>query len=190
MVEQSKLNLGCGQFPKPGFVNVDVDPAARADVHHDLNQTPYPFDDGQFVRIECDHVLEHLDNPMAAMRECHRLLATGGYLQVRVPHFTRGFTHWDHKRGFDVSFPLYFDPGFAGGYSGIPLVHIRTRLIWFGQAHLKRQVLSPLQFHLGRGLGTIFDLLGNLNLYATSRLFSFYVGGYDEVEFTFAKSSS
>ena len=41
------------------------------------------------------------------------VLVVAGALLVKVPHFSRGFTHPDHKRGFDVSFPLFF--GFVLG---------------------------------------------------------------------------
>ena len=58
-----KLNLGCGQYPKPGFVNVDIDTLAKADVFHDLSLFPYPFESGSCNLIEMEHLLEHLPDP-------------------------------------------------------------------------------------------------------------------------------
>src|SRR3990172_5221465 len=83
-----KLNLGCGEFKKPGFVNVDCYPHLNPDVVQDLNQFPYPFPDGRSALVEADHVLEHLENPFRVMRELHRVLKPGGRLVLRVPHFS------------------------------------------------------------------------------------------------------
>ena len=79
-----KLNLGCGRFKKPGFVNVDCDPGLEPDVVQDLNVLPYSFPSGHFRLIEADHVLEHLHEPFRVMAELHRLLQHGGQLVVRV----------------------------------------------------------------------------------------------------------
>lgn len=182
-----KLNLGCGQFPKPGYVNVDFDPASGAEVLHDLTKAPYPFADGEFEHIEADHVLEHLPDTMAVMREMVRMLRPGGTIDIRVPHFSRGFTHWDHKRGFDVGFPLYFQPDFKGGYSGIELELVNMRLTWFAQPWLKREVFSLPVYLIGRSLGIIFDFFANLSPYAASRLFCFWVGGFEELSIRFRK---
>ncbi|HXR11946.1 MAG TPA: methyltransferase domain-containing protein [Gaiellaceae bacterium] len=113
------MNLGCGAFKKPGFLNVDGDPRFEPDLLLDLDALPYPFESGRFELIEADHVLEHLSDPFAVMKELHRILVAGGRLVVRVPHFSRGFTHADHRRGFDVTFPYYFDPAFTPGYMGV-----------------------------------------------------------------------
>ncbi|CAA6604925.1 Methyltransferase type 11 [Rhodospirillaceae bacterium LM-1] len=185
-----RINFGCGQFPKSGFVNVDVDPSAKADVFHDLERFPYPFDDASATHVEMDHVLEHLNNPMAVMREMDRILRPGATLIIRVPHFTRAFTHWDHKRGYDVSFPLYFDPDFVGGYSGIRFESVSTRLIWLAQRELKRKTVGPAAYYVACCLAFAFDFIGNLNLFVTSRLLSFYVGGFDEIEFVFRKPAA
>lgn len=181
--QMQRLNLGCGQYPKAGFLNVDVDPLAKADVFHDLSSFPYPFEDARFYLVEMDHVLEHLPSPRDAMREIWRILKPGGTLRLRVPHFSRGFSHYDHKCGFDVTFPLYFDPTFPGGYTGIPFEHVQTRLVWFAQPWLKRQVLGNFAFNVGKMLGMVFDALGNIAPLATSRLFCFWVGGYEEITF-------
>jgi predicted SAM-dependent methyltransferase len=80
-----KLNLGCGGYKKNEFVNVDVRPECHPDVVHDLNTFPYPFEDNRFEVVEVDHLLEHLENPLQAMTEIHRILEDHGRLTVRVP---------------------------------------------------------------------------------------------------------
>ena len=182
-----KLNLGCGRFPLAGYINVDADPVARPDVLHDLERFPYPFAPSSVEEIEASHVLEHLSDPFAAVAEWHRILAPGGRLVVRVPHFSRGFTHPAHKRGFDVSFPLYFDPDFAGGYTGTHL-HCRSACLrWFAQPWLKKRTLGPWEYRLGRAAGAFFDFWARLSPYAASRLWGFLAGGFEEIEFLFLK---
>lgn len=121
-MSEQKLNLGSGEDYKEGFVNVDWQPLTKADVEHNLNVFPYPFEDNSFDYIEAFHVLEHLDRPFNVMKELHRILKPGGKLVVKVPHFSRGFTHAEHAHGFDVTFPLYFNPNFTkSGYFGVHL---------------------------------------------------------------------
>src|SRR5216683_2077771 len=78
-----KLNLGCGENKKAGYVNVDWQEAVHPDVLHDLNQFPYPFSDGTSDLIEAFHVVEHLDRPFAVVKELHRILKPGGVLQIK-----------------------------------------------------------------------------------------------------------
>jgi SAM-dependent methyltransferase len=185
-VIMKKLNLGCGQFPKENYINVDNDPAAKADIFHDLSVLPYPFESESFDQIDMSHILEHLPNTLEVMNELNRLLKPGALLIIKVPHFSRGFTHWDHKRGFDISFPYYFNRSFPG-YTGLELRIETTTLKWFSQPYLKKTVLSPLAYFTGLNLGYLFDFLGNINLFFTSRLLCFWVGGYEEIQFIFKK---
>lgn len=190
MENYKKLNLGCGQFPKAGFINVDFDKNSKADVIHDLSIIPYPFEDNSFEHIEMDHVLEHLPDTKKVMAELNRILRPDGTLIIRVPHFSRGYAHWEHKSGFDVTFPLYFDKTFIGGYTGIEFKHVSTKLVWFSQKYLKKKYLGKLSYVGGCFLGYIFDFLGNLNHFFSSRLLAFYVGGYEEIEFILKKPSN
>jgi SAM-dependent methyltransferase len=182
-----RINFGCGQFPMPGWVNVDVDPRSQADVFHDLERLPYPFENDSADEIVASHVLEHLHQPFAAMAEFARILRPGGQLTVRVPHFSRGFTHADHKRGFDVSFPLYFNPAFRGGYSGIELESRRVRLRWFAQPELKRNTIGAAPAAIAQAAGALIDTAAALSPYLASRLWCFWVGGFEEVEFVFTR---
>ncbi len=182
-----KLNLGCGLFPKTGYVNVDISPRSKADVVHDLTVFPYPFEDESFDLIEADHVLEHLPDVFTVMQELHRILKKNGRLVIRVPHFSRGFTHADHKRGFDVTFPYYFDPAFAAGYCGVTYQIGYMRLRWFAQPYLKKEILSPIAYCLARWVGSMIDSLANLSPILCSRVWCFLVGGFEEIEFHFVK---
>jgi SAM-dependent methyltransferase len=186
----AKLNIGCGQYPKPGYVNVDADPAAKADVFHNLDVFPYPFEENSFDEITADHCLEHLKDPFAVMKELKRIAKPGAEIIIRVPHFSRGFTHADHKRGFDFTFPYYFNPSFLGGYSGTHIGLKSMRLRWFAQQYLKKTILNPVVFGGMATLGFVFDLLANLSPALCSRLWCFWVGGFEEIEYHFVKPAA
>lgn len=166
-------------------MNVDHLASAGTDVVHDLNTFPYPFADRAFDVIEADHVLEHLADPFRAMRELSRLAAPGGTIIIRVPHFSRGFTHPEHRRGFDVTFPHYFEPTFQGGYQGVPLQLQALRLHWFAQPYLKRTVVSPTVFAAATIVGAVLSFAANLAPAFCSRCWCFLVGGFEEIEFHF-----
>ena len=183
----TKLNLGCGRFPKPGFVNVDWVRAPGVDVIHDLTRLPYPVPDGAFERIVADHVLEHLPEVFQVMAELHRLLRPGGALVLRVPHFSRGFSHPEHKRGFDATYPYYFDPNFPGGYTGTHFLCEQVRMRWFAQPYLKKTVLPRPLYAVGKATGVMVDALANVSPLVCSRLWCYYVGGFEEIEFVMRK---
>ncbi|MCE9635151.1 MAG: class I SAM-dependent methyltransferase [Planctomycetes bacterium] len=106
------LDIGCGRGRTlryvealPGgiaerveWVGVDLDPrlperlhhrarwhAALADISHGL-----PFRDAAFDVVVCEQVIEHLDDPAAALSEMARVLRPGGLLVVGVPTFPPG----------------------------------------------------------------------------------------------------
>ena len=179
-----KLNLGCGQFSKNGYVNVDI--KQPADIIHDLNEFPYPFENNQFDLIEADHILEHLSNTLKTLKELHRILKSNGELIIKVPHFSRGFTNPDHKAGFDISFPFWFNPEFQPWYTGIDFKLKKMRLRWFAQFYLKKQ-LFPIAYYPFRIIGWLIDYMANLSPAFCSRIWCYWVGGFDEIEFIFIK---
>jgi SAM-dependent methyltransferase len=183
-----KLNIGCGAFKIEGYLNLDVDPRSRPDVVHNLNEFPYPFSTASFEMIEANHILEHLNDPFEVMRELHRLLVKNGVLLIRVPHFSRGFTHAEHKRGFDVTFPYYFDSSFPGGFTGAEFSLRKMKLVWFAQPYLKKVVLGRPLYYAGRAVGSLIDLFANLSPVFCSRVWCFLVGGFEEIEFHFIRN--
>ena len=76
------LNLGCGTYRRPEYVNVDAFAVCKPDVVWDLNETPYPWPDNSVDGIMMTHVLEHLENWWGAFTECARILKPGGTLVI------------------------------------------------------------------------------------------------------------
>ena len=187
--EQKKLNLGCGEHKKEGYVNVDWSPLNNPDVVQDLNAMPYAFENDSFDLIEAFHVLEHLDKPFAVMSELHRILKPGGILHVKVPHFSRGFTHAEHAHGFDVTFPLYFRKDFTtSGFFGVEYTLVSLRLRWLAFLHLMPSMgYGSSTIMLLKICSAIISWVANLSPAFASRIWCFWVGGFDEIEFVFKK---
>lgn len=185
--KSTRLNIGCGRFPKVGFWNVDWATGPGVDEVADLSTFPFPFADGSFDEIHADHVLEHLSDAFGTMRELHRILRPGGRLEIRVPHFSRGFTHAEHQRGFDATFPYYFQPDFEGGYTGTQFECVHVKMRWFAQPYLKQKILSAGQFRFATTAGKLIDRAANWNPLICSRVWCFAVGGFEEIEFVFRK---
>jgi predicted SAM-dependent methyltransferase len=83
-----KINLGCGDGPIPGFVNVDALATARGvDVVADIAQ-PLPFPDGSARLIYASHLLEHFstDEVPGLLRDWRRVLCEGGEVRIAVPN--------------------------------------------------------------------------------------------------------
>ncbi len=83
-----KLNLGSGQNPQPGYLNVDKhgDP----DLKCDLESFPWPWADNSVSEILLIHVLEHLGaSPevfIGIMKEIYRVCEPGAQIYIVVPH--------------------------------------------------------------------------------------------------------
>ena len=80
-----RLNVGCGEWPLPYWINLDSDPEIEADVHAVV--PPLPFPDADFDEVYAGHFLEHLtyDDGQAFLKECWRVLKPFGLLTVVVP---------------------------------------------------------------------------------------------------------
>lgn len=85
-----KLNLGSGNRPLEGYINVDKQMRMDCDVTWNLDICPWPFEDNSCEEIIASHVLEHLGQLpnvfSSIMQEIYRILVPGGLLIVKVPH--------------------------------------------------------------------------------------------------------
>lgn len=184
-----KINLGCGIDYKEGFINVDFHDHSKVDKVINLNTIPYDFAADSIDFIYASHVLEHLNDPFTIMKELHRILKPNGILHIKVPHFSRGFTHFEHKAGFDVNFPYYFNPNFTkSGYFGVNFEIKKMKLNYFAFFHLLPYLGVPkiIVFFM-RIFNFIINFFANLSPFLCSRLWCFWVGGFEEIEFVFIK---
>lgn len=105
------LNLGCGDYPIPGFVNIDCRERPGVDRVLDL-AGGLPFPDESADLIVAHHFLEHLTYAQgdALLAECRRVLAPDGRLSLVTPDFgilVKGFQSAGFDRRFWASYLLY-----------------------------------------------------------------------------------
>lgn len=79
------LNLGCGSetIDRPGWENIDLEPRAPRVIAADCLALPHQ--DESVDGVVTSHLLEHLPDTGAALREWARVLRPGGELLVCVP---------------------------------------------------------------------------------------------------------
>lgn len=106
------LELGSGKRPlmlnekDVEIVHLDMVKLPHVEVVHNLNQTPWPFEDGEFDIVASFHVLEHLEDLPKVIEESFRVLNKNGVFLCVVPYFRhwgfyahpqhKTFFHWKH----------------------------------------------------------------------------------------------
>lgn len=95
-----KLDLGCGQNVREGFLGVDIAKVDGVKYVTDLFKHPWPFKDASVEEIHASHFFEHIpqmERPKF-MDECHRILIPGGKMTVIVPYYSsmRAIQDWNH----------------------------------------------------------------------------------------------
>lgn len=109
------LDLGCaGNKTVPNAIGVDMiardevvetlaGQVSQADVVADVSQ-PLPFEENSVDTIIQRHILEHLMDTMSVLKECYRLLKSGGLLIIAVPNNAIHLTipmNVEHVHGFN-----------------------------------------------------------------------------------------
>lgn len=175
------LNVGCGPLRMEDAVGIDWDTDSAADVNHDLNRFPWPFEDSRFDRVILSHVLEHLKDPDLAVREAHRICRAGGTVTVVTPHYSSYESYGDitHLYHFGLmTFKPYYapspvtpvGPGRTKDKSR-PLFKLLSRKLYFGSSPLRwpGRLLCAVSFDLyekyfaflfsGRNMEFVFEVL-------------------------------
>ncbi len=128
------LDVGCGSAKYPGAVGLDISPDTDADVVHDLDVFPYPFDDDCFDQVLLQDVLEHVREPIKVVDELARICRPGARIQLRTPHFSSVLAYSDptHRHYFSAdAIRTLAEPRFAH-YTSVRLRVVRITLdLWF-----------------------------------------------------------
>jgi hypothetical protein len=106
------LDLGCGRHKLPGATGMDTSPLSEADVVQDLDDRPWPFEDGTFHHVRAQDVLEHVNDFIGVMGEIHRVCRAGATVLVRMPFMSSSNLATDptHRRSATSRTFAYFDP--------------------------------------------------------------------------------
>lgn len=140
-----KLEIGGGVFPRgDGWINLDK--IESADVIHDLNVIPWPFDDDSIGAIYTSHCIEHVHDPVPFLNECARIGRIGTRIEIRCPAPTAQLAMVaDHKhvfslqcaRNMDLHFPELFWKGTK---------RLRLRDHWYQSSEMLSWARADLPF--------------------------------------------
>jgi SAM-dependent methyltransferase len=90
-LSDSEVNVAVGGGPRrfhPALVNLNIERFDNVDVVGDAHHLPYA--DESVAAIQCEAVLEHLQEPYSAVEEMYRVLEPGGEVYCITP-FLQGF---------------------------------------------------------------------------------------------------
>lgn len=107
-----KIDIACGQNKQPGFYGIDI--AGDADLIYDLSRYPWTFaEDNSIDELFCSHYIEHVDDLIAFMDECWRILRVGGTMTVIAPYYSsvRCWQDPTHKHAISEMSFLYYNKG-------------------------------------------------------------------------------
>lgn len=148
-----RVQLGCGQNGKPGWVNLDRRRYPGVNCVYDCRRS-LPFPDGSVQALYAEHFLEHLDYTEEVpefLMECARVLAPEGTLRLVVPDmgaYLRAYSlpvdeAWERFR--------QLRPLGAGGLDPAYECHYRTRMelinTVISQGHQHRFAYDYEQLH-------------------------------------------
>ena len=147
------LDVGCGNAKYPGAVGVDISADTEADVVADLNEYPYPLEDGAFAQILCQDVIEHVREPLRFIAELHRVATPGARIHVRTPHFSSVLAYGDvtHEHIFSALAIRTFEQSLFSHYLSVGLRVVDLRLDfwdplrWLGVAALANRFQGPYE---------------------------------------------
>jgi hypothetical protein len=117
-----KLNLGCGQDIREGYVNIDSsDRNDGVDIVANLNHG-IPIDSNNLVdEVIAFHIIEHIRNTLRIMAEIHRVCKNGALVYIKIPYWNDAGYLDDptHCRYLTMDTFIYFTKSHANGYSHI-----------------------------------------------------------------------
>ena len=137
-----KVNLGSGNEPLAGYVNVDRRQVPGVAVVADVRRLP--FASASVERVNASSLLEHFADPYSVLDEIHRVMRPGATATFRVP------SPWSYLAGLDRSHAFLADlklwRQILGGYFE------RVRVAPEGVRYRDNKLLAALNHLAVRGL--------------------------------------
>jgi hypothetical protein len=83
-----KLNLGCGEFKKEGYINIDKRKDANPDLILEIGIESFPQENGSVSEIYAHNSLEHFPNFADVVSELGRISKNGCIWKITLPYAT------------------------------------------------------------------------------------------------------
>jgi SAM-dependent methyltransferase len=125
--ERVRVDLGCGNARREGFVGLDQFPGPQVDEVLDLTADRYPFDDDSVDEVFSAHFLEHIDVPNHVFEETGRICKDGARIEFWTPYaFTNEAFLYGHVHGITEEMWLHLGLSHRDAY--LPLLRGRWQL--------------------------------------------------------------
>ncbi len=173
------MNLGCGRRKKDGYLNVDINSSCQPDLVHDLEKFPYPFHDNEFEEIFLDHVIEHLENPLAVIEELFRIAKNNANIIIKCPHFSCAWLHPGHRSAISSYLFDYFDENHPERYGTGKFKVKKISFFWIRN----NEDLFKGRSLIAKLANSVINFLANLNIHIVERVWCYWVGGFEEIVF-------
>lgn len=82
------LNIGCGEIPLDGYVNIDKRKETNPDIICEIGKEKIPIDDNKVDYIFADNSLEHFENLISSINDLARISKDGAIWEIIVPYCT------------------------------------------------------------------------------------------------------
>ena len=114
-----KLDLGCGNKKKEGFVGIDIIPLPEVDTVIDLEKFPWPFESDSIDEVYCSHYIEHTNDLVKFMDEVWRICRPGALCIFIAPYHSSSLAVQDptHKQHISENTFYYFSAKWREGYT-------------------------------------------------------------------------
>jgi len=81
-----KLDVGCGQNKKKGFLGIDIASSQNVDFVLDITSEKLPFPENSVDEVFSNHFFEHIDSPKEALEELIRVSVGGAIFEIWTPY--------------------------------------------------------------------------------------------------------
>ena len=155
-----RLNIGCGDQRKPGYIGIDKTLRYGTDLVCELNH-PLPFASQTIKHIYAKSILEHIERLEELICETHRILTNQGTFYIYVPHWNNPFYYSDytHKRFFGLVTFDYFVRLQDQMYRHVPVYKqlkfkiVNVRLIFESPFRILKWLDKGIQWWVNRSVG-------------------------------------
>jgi SAM-dependent methyltransferase len=81
-----KIDIGCGNHKREGFIGIDIAPGEQVDYVIDIERAPLPFENDSVDHVFSNHTFEHIYAPQNILREIVRVCKHGALVEIWTPY--------------------------------------------------------------------------------------------------------